>query len=190
MLAPQDLCGPPFPPDFPECADDRRIVGRTFEKIPQDPEADARVRILRKEPVAESAAQGHPHLGTGGPYLSPPGDRLRGARCDRVIWAEPFQRASRLSSAWSERVTVECSRARSVRGARCHHQAAGSNPAGGTSLSDSNGAGRNGFASCHATSAPRLGRPPPFRLPPRFRVARGRSARSNLLPASDRGRPV
>src|SRR3989441_7021880 len=52
------------------------------------------------------------HPGTGGPYLSPPrGDRLRRARCDRVIWAEPFQRASRLSSAWSERVTVECSRA-------------------------------------------------------------------------------
>src|SRR5207245_11566202 len=73
MLSPQDLCGPPFPPDFPLGADDRRIVGRTVEKIPQNPETDARVRILREEPVAESAAQGHPHLGTGGPYLSPPG---------------------------------------------------------------------------------------------------------------------
>src|SRR6266581_213063 len=114
-------------------ADDPGIVGRTVEKIPQNPETDARVRFLRKEPVAESAAQGHPHLGTGGRYLFPPRDRLRGARCDRVIWAEPFQRASRLSSAWSERVTVECSRARG-RGARCHHQAPGSNPGGGTFL--------------------------------------------------------
>src|SRR2546422_7274995 len=69
--------------------------------------------------------------GTPAPYLCPKSAIGFRAAFDRVLWPEAFRRASRLSSAWSERVTVECSRAHRVRGARCHHQAAGSNPAGG-----------------------------------------------------------
>src|SRR2546425_8771763 len=117
VLSPQDLSGPSLPPDFPLCADDRGIVGRSVEKIPQHPETDARVRFLREQPSAEPLAQDHVALGTREFYLCSPWEVKLGGRCDRVLWAEPFQRVSRLSSAWSERVTVECSRARSR--ARC-----------------------------------------------------------------------
>jgi len=56
VLSSEDLGGPSLPPDFPLGADDRGIVGGTIEQIPQHPETDARVRILREEPVAESTA--------------------------------------------------------------------------------------------------------------------------------------
>jgi len=70
VLSPEDMGGPVLPPDFPLGADDRGIVRGTIEEIPQHPETDARVRVLREEPIAQSTAHDHVDLGTFGPYLS------------------------------------------------------------------------------------------------------------------------
>src|SRR5437867_12673867 len=59
VLFTKDPRGPALPPDLLLRMDNGGVVLRTIKEVPQNPEPHARIRVLRKQPVPKSAAQGH-----------------------------------------------------------------------------------------------------------------------------------
>src|SRR3989442_6266404 len=112
MLAWEEFAGRSLPSDGFLRTDNDGIVRGPIEELSQDTEPDARIRVCLEEPIPESAADAHSRGGTRPAYIFPaPRRGTSPSGAIESLWAGPFGRLSRLSSAWSEPVTVECSRA-------------------------------------------------------------------------------